>query len=185
MNATMHPVAPLTFDLDASDHIIAVGGSWDEQARRGGAEALSGSGPVGRLLWQYVRGAALRDTYVALFRRARAGPRTLEFGFRCDDEHERRSFTMHVMPLGGESLRVETRLVRAEVRPEALAVIAAGRGHHNAVRCSVCNHYRVGDEWLDVVDAVEQRQLLGSVRPLRLLHGVCPGCLGRLAAVTS
>lgn len=166
----------LSYRLDGDDRIVAVGGGWAAAARVGGAKALLEPGFIGRSLWQYIRARPLRELYQELFAAVRDAGRPVEFPYRCDTPERRRHMRMRLTPLADRGLEVGSWLVQAEPRGRPLVVVSVSRGSEHALRCSVCNRFRVADGWSDVIDAVAVGVVLDSDRPLRVIYGVCQDC---------
>lgn len=158
----------IAYTIDEDEVIRSTGGDW----------SLVGKEVIGTSLWDHIRSGALRDIYRALFLRARDGE-SVVFEYRCDSFTHRRFMRMTIDRADG-GLTLESILLDEIPRDEPLPVVAASRGQNLVARCSVCNHYGVGPQWVDIVDAVTARKLLSDDRPVRTIHGVCPKCTQRL-----
>lgn len=164
----MNDWAIVRYDLDSEDTITEIDGPWPIRS------------PIGRSIWDFVRGSALRALYTHIFERTRTSGRELELPYRCDTDELRRHLLMKIIPRADGGLSVEN-LVHAVVpRHEPLAVVSAARGQILLLRCSVCNFFGNGQEWIDVVDAASAKRILDDDRPVRVLYGVCPKCRAEL-----
>ncbi len=161
------------YTVDDDEVIQSTDGDW----------SLVETDVIGTSLWDYVRSETLRDIYRALFARARGGE-DVAFEYRCDSFTHRRFMRMRIAK-SGEGLTCESILLDAIPRDEPLPIVAASRGHNLVTRCSVCNTYGVGRDWVDVIDAVTASRLLADERPVRTIHGVCPSCIQSLRGLTA
>lgn len=157
----------IVYTLDDDDVIVATEGDW------------SGiPSPVGRSIWTFVLDRDLQMLYRHLFAEARAG-RDIDFVYRCDSPRHRRRIEM-TMAMTPEGLMVSSVLVGEELRDEPLAVLAASRGHAQAIRCSICGRFGRAGDWVDILDAATADAWFDTDRPVKVRHGVCPACLAGL-----
>jgi hypothetical protein len=173
-------IAPLSFDVDASDAIVRVDGPWDEFAARNGAPQLTRAAVLSRSLLSFVAGGEMRQLTAMLLARVRSGA-VVSLGFRCDAPAERRHLLLDAHAVGG-LVRCRTTLLRAEPRDVPLLLDdAQERGGDRLSVCGWCRRVQVpGPAWKEVEEAVESLGLFDGGSLPALTHGICPDCASLL-----
>jgi hypothetical protein len=130
-----------------------------------------GQSVVGKSLWNYVKGCETASFLNAVLFAVRYKQHPFETTYRCDSPNQPRLFRMHVEPCSDEKLVVRHVLLSmgAARSPKVIAFEKWMGGS----RCSMCCHFRVGDEWLDPFDAPDTKFFPSE-------HVICPDC--KLAA---
>lgn len=170
----------ITYRVDAEDLLVEVGGDWHAFASENGCSTLTPA-PLGRSLWSFVTGAEARMLWQGLLARARAGER-VSVPYRCDAPAFRRFLTMQLEADRDDSVLLTSGLVLEEERTEMCWLAASAERASELVRsCSWCRSFAVGDEWVEVEEAVARLRLLEAAPP-QITHTLCPGCAGTLAA---
>lgn len=170
----------ITYRVDAEDLLVEVGGDWHGFAAENGCSTLTPA-PLGRSLWSFVTGEETLMLWQGLLARARAGER-VSVPYRCDAPGLRRFLTMQLGADEDGSVLLTSLLVLEERRTEvSWLATTAGPGAELVRSCSWCRSFAVGDEWVEVEEAVARLRLLESAPP-QITHGLCPGCAGMLAA---
>jgi len=167
---------PATFAaLDPSGTILWTNRAWRAfAADNGGDEALR-AGAVGT---SYVGaiGAEVGPFYARAFAEALASGRPFTQEYACPSAELYRRFRLRALPIGGEGLLVEHRLLveRPHEGPAAEAVDARYRNEHGfLVQCAECRCVRRRDwsTW-DFVPSWVARP------PGEASHTICPVCAG-------
>lgn len=167
--------AGVTYEIGHDDVIVSVGGAWNDFATANQTPALS-SGVVGRSLWDFLSGPTPRQVYRDLLTRVRQGHR-VQFPFRCDSLNCARHMAMLMTPLPDGAVRFETTLV---VAIPILGLHGTEPLDPLVTVCSWCKRVAVGPDWLEPEAAVARFRLLDRDAPVRLTHGICPGCVTTL-----
>jgi hypothetical protein len=182
--------------VDARGRVRGVGGNaWDDFARTGGAPQIADGFILGRSLFRAIAGAPVRAAY----RRIHEGvlserTRHVDFEYRCDAPDVRRTMRMAVsrlcLPGAAPGLLYQSQILAAVNRPwvslfEPERIIERIRQDHGVpiVRmCSFCQRVawpkEVCGAWLEAEDYYRA----GGPGDVRVSHGVCPACEGRLEA---
>lgn len=160
--------------VDAANRVVEVDLDWDEFLLHNGGTAQSARDQVlGRALEGFMAGDSTRMFVRVALDAARLKGLTRVLPYRCDSPTERRHFEMIVSPAGAGHVRVDHRLLRADVRP------TPGRpwvGRTTARwRCSQCLAVRQAGSpmWVGADRAAPG----GPVA-----EDVCPDCARRLFA---
>ncbi|MGE0310194.1 MAG: hypothetical protein AB7P21_01045 [Lautropia sp.] len=175
-------MSELSYRLDAGDRLQAVSGNWEASARQGGATTLAGDAVLGRSLWEFVRDATLRDIYGRLFVIVRSRGEPLSFDYRCDTPTERRLMRMTLTPLGNANIEIANAQVWADPRPPVRQQNVF-RGSATVRCCSLCNHFEIEGQWVDVCDAVSAGMLGRVERSIRVAFAVCAPCRARVESM--
>lgn len=172
----------LTYRIDARDRIIQVNPAWTEFARRNQGEALLPERILGEGLLQAITDGTVRELYVQMIRRARAGV-PVRFHYRCDAPDRRRTFEMEIRPRAGGEVEFVSTLEHEEPRPPVALLQAGQRRDTRLLRvCSWCQQVALPDRtWVPVEQAVKVLCLLEAETFPRLTHGICESCRAKLA----
>lgn len=173
-------MADLSYTVDASDVIVAVGGAWDDSARCNDAEKIVSTQIIGKSLDGFIHGDETRMFVRTMLMSARVLNRPVMRPYRCDSPQRKRFMEMTVTPLDGGNIEVMHQEVHSEPIANPTRMVAAPKGVTgvHTKRCSVCNRLRVNGIWSELDDAVASGHLAPAVAPaLRVIYGVCPDCL--------
>lgn len=167
----------ITYRVDAVNRIVDVGAGWSAFARANHGMALLPERVLGSNLLDAISDMTLRELYVRLLQRARAGaPQT--FHYRCDAPDRRRTFEMQIRQLPGGTVEFVSTLKHEAPRP-SLAVLELGRPRDDRMLniCSWCQKVELPDgRWVPVETAVELLHLLEAETFPQLSHGICARC---------
>ncbi len=169
----------MRYVLDAKDRLLELSPEWTPFALENDAPELAADKVRGRLIWDFLADRTTCRILAALFDRARRGY-PVGYTFRCDAPASRRLFSMSISSLAPGTLTLETDVVLIEKREEPMPLLerAGPRGEQHLRMCSWCK--RVADEkggWVEVEQAVRDRNLFHEERLPELTHGICPTCL--------
>jgi len=135
---------------------------------------------LGQDLLRSVADQTVRELYVRMIRRARAGT-PVRFHYRCDAPDRRRMFEMKIhLVAGGEVEFVSTLRYENPRAPVALLEPGRLRDDRLLLVCSWCQMVALPDKtWVPVESAVETLHLLEAETFPRLTHGICESCLAK------
>ncbi len=174
----------LSYTLDATDTIVAVGGAWNDFAiKNDGAEIVSEK-VIGKKLDQFVHGDETLMFVRTMIMSARVLKRPVVRPYRCDSPSLKRFMEMKVEPKERGEVDVSHRELRSEPSLHAVRVAAAAMGTSaiSVKRCSICNWVRAQQVWSELDEAIAaQRVSLVDSQALRVVYGVCPDCLVNIA----
>ncbi len=173
----------LAYTIDGADRIVEVCDGWEPFALENGGRELAPDKVLGRQLWDFVSGFAVRDLYRMILRRARGGV-PVSFEIRCDAPHCRRHLGIRVTPLRDGHVQFRTEVLRVEMRPPvALLDAHAPRGVEVVRICSWCKKVHMPpDAWIEVEEAVLRLRLFERAEVPQLSHGICRACVDLVAA---
>jgi hypothetical protein len=172
----------ITYDVDATDVIRAVGGSWAEHALANGGDRLV-HGVVGRRLWDFIGGATTQHMYQNLVGKVRESGEPITFPFRCDSPALRRDMRMHLLPLSDGWVRFESLTVQTRAWPTALLARQPASKPDGVIRiCSWCKKGKLRDEWVEPEVVVEELGMFIGDRERLISHAICPPCAHALEA---
>jgi hypothetical protein len=157
-----------------------VGGGWDRFALDNGATGALSENVLGQSLFASIEGEEVRALLRALIERVRTSGRPAKKMYRCNSPSELRLYTMTLTPLAGGALQVMhepaeitllNRVVPFEyhLRPTSASV----------PRCSFCNRFLQGSQWMDAAELPLLRV------PLMVVNDVCDVCRQDLQLVES
>lgn len=167
----------LIYRIDAGDRISHVNPAWSEFARDNQGEAVMPGKVLGKNLLLAMTDQTVRELYVQMIRRARAGA-IVRFHYRCDAPDRRRTFEMQIRPLVDGEVEFASTLRHEEPR-EPVALLQAGQVRDDRLLrvCSWCQKVALPEStWVPVEEAVEVLQLLEADKFPRLTHGICEPC---------
>jgi hypothetical protein len=166
-----------SYDLDRHLVITSLGPGWDEFALENGAAELLAPAPVGHPLMMYVSDATTVHLYELLFTRVSRERREVSFPIRCDGPALRRYLTVTISPKAGAGFRVNTMLVRSEARaPVQLLATSLPRRQDQLVVCGWCKKAGVGEQWVELEQAVALLGMFEGRDPPEMTHGICTTC---------
>lgn len=178
----MTPIAGIiTYQIDAADKLVSIGGAWNKFARENNAVELAAANVLGRSLWEFVKDETVRHLYGQILKKVRAG-RVMKFDFRCDAPAEQRHLRMVIEPADHGSVQFQTRPIKIHPRPAGIEFsLSCGSLIDPVIACSWCNRIRTSDrEWVELEKAVEIMKLFAVAPNVVLSHGICTSCRDRV-----
>lgn len=168
----------ITYTLDSSDHLTAIGGGWQEFARSNNGNSLTEEEILGRPLFDFIHGAEIRQIYKSIFTKVRETGRALKFTFRCDAPDMRRSMEINIAPLPDGGLEIRTDLLTEEPRrtvpvlepdvPRTMEILPI---------CCICGSVQSeAGYWVPLEEGCARLGLFESSCQPQLSHGYCPTC---------
>lgn len=174
------PFDGLSYTVDGEGTIVAVGGSWDDFARRNGGEAILSTRIIGKKLDQFIHGDETLMFMRTMIMSARVLDTAIQRPYRCDSPALKRYMEMTLQPHADGVVEVIHRELRSEpvAHPVRMMAVPCGNGSRFVKRCSVCNRLRIQEVWSEVDEAVADGRLLPQdLHALKVFYGVCPQCL--------
>lgn len=172
----MCPPKAFVYEVDRADRLRDVSPEWVEFAKENDAKGLNHS-VLGESLWPYVGGEATRHVYQQLFFQVRKDGRERTVPFRCDSPRTRRFMELTIRRIDGGALQVRSVLLREEPRDAVpLLDVSAKRSGELLRMCAWCKKVEVGDEWLEVEEAIAALDLFGAPEVPSISHAMCPEC---------
>lgn len=184
----------IVYLTDAEGTIVAIGNSnWNRFAcENNGTSLYDGRGVIGRNIFDFIQGDAVRETYRRFFDAILAGKsRRARLVSRCDSPAVRRELWIVITPVHGESgvehLLVQSLTLSEEARPPVdlfnfdAMLEKLRRAKHLPIltMCSYCQDVRSpgncadGDDTWISAEIYYQR---GGDSKVRISHGMCPAC---------
>jgi hypothetical protein len=180
--ATSYPEIGLSYTLDVSNTIVAVGGCWDDFARNNDGEAILAAKIIGRKLDEFVSGDTTRMFVRTMIMSARTLQRPLQRPYRCDSPQLKRFMEMILQPGVAGAVEIMHRQLRCEPIPRPVRLLAAAPGTASTgtltKRCSLCNRVLTRGRWREIDDAVSAEHLAAD-STVRVIFGVCGDCLAQ------
>ncbi len=178
--------------IEPSGSIAAVGRTnWQQFAVANGAEDLDGgAGLIGRNLFEFIEGAAVRQSYRRLLEGIVSGHRSrVVVDYQCDSPTLARHYRQSISPLGRGPVRhllVQNITVGEWPRPAlGLYDFAAHSGRASrrqlpiVAMCSYCQLVRYPADSTDETGqwvAAETYYHRGGGSSVQISHGLCPDC---------
>ena len=170
MTSPIRPVhdGPCTtfYILDRHDHVVETGGQWDDFARMNDAPGAARASVYGRNLWDMIDGREMRSFLNAIFFWCRREAVGFESLYRCDSPDVSRLYRMIVHPREDGHLWVGHRFVSSSLKPSPVADLTE---RLCGARCSMCCHYKVGEDWIDPFVSPAPHDFPSA-------HVLCPVC---------
>ncbi len=83
-------------------------------------------------------------------------------------------------------MEFHTRTLLEEERPTPILLDAdVGRSDELLRSCGWCKKFLVGDEWVEVEEAVQRLRLFQRRRLPSITHGICDGCYEKMNEVAA
>ena len=166
-----------TYQIDAEDNIIFVGGAWSSFANANSGQGLLSSPPLNKSIWDFIVGLSTQYIYHTLINRVRTNRKPLTFPFRCDSPDTLRYLEMEISPGVGDSVWFRT-TVKREIGPNTLPVIESSQSLEKSIikMCSWCKLISVRNNWLTLEDAIWFQGLMDAPEVPPITHGICPDC---------
>ncbi len=168
-----------SYGVDAHDIITFVDDEWLRFAAENDTPGLDRDAVVGRSIWKFIGGAETQFLYQLIFERVRETGKGATVPFRCDSPQFRRRMKLKIDPGSDGSLTFVSRQLSTESRhPVRLFDVSVLRTNAQLVVCSWCRRIEVGDQWLEVEQALRRLHLLSFTEIPGISHGICDDCLG-------
>lgn len=163
--------------VDRDGVIVSVNDEWLAFARENDAPELVRKTVEGRPLWDFMDGMETRHISRLLFEKARNTGKTLIIPYRCDSPGIRRFLEMEIAPMVDGTVAFRSRYLKYEPRdPVRFLDRGVGRTSEFLTLCSWCRRARVGDEWVELEDAIGKNELFSTSSLPQLTHGICQDC---------
>lgn len=157
--------------LDPRNHIISIGGSWEEFSAENGGKNTSLKDIYGRPLVDFVTGDTTRMWLETIFQFARIMGKTVERSYRCDSPELKRFMLMRVIPEFGGVLRIEHDILSTEKRAVPIHIQYGRVASTDATkRCSICGRVNI-DEWME-----PHMKHTGPSGQISVTYTVCDDC---------
>lgn len=173
----------LVYRIDAAGNLTFVNDAWSKFARDNHGETVLPEQVLGRSLMASLAGATIRELYLRMIQRARAGV-PVRFQYRCDAPAKRRVFEMNIRGLAGGAVEFTSALLQEETRPP-VALLEANRPRDDRLllMCSWCQQVAVAEgRWEPVETAVTTLGLMEAETLPDVTHGICPPCAKKMRA---
>lgn len=173
-----HETQNYRYCIDADDLLIEVDALWLAFARENGASQLTEAAVLGRSLWNFVEGEAIRAVYKDIHVRLRSERKSAAFTFRCDSPRLKRHMRMTITPGEDGQLQYASHIVWTEPqRMHALLDTDLQRSKAFLTVCSCCKKALLEpDSWLEIEKVSLSVGLLESSKAPQLRHSICPNC---------
>ena len=170
------------YRIDANDLLIEVDDLWLAFARENGAAQLTEAAVIGRSLWDFVEGEAVRTVYEEIHERLRSCGKSAAFTFRCDSPRLKRHMHMTITAAEHGQLQYASHVLWTEPqRLLALLDTDQQRSKSFLMVCSCCKKAMLEpDEWLEIEKVSLSVGLLEAGKVPQLRHTICPKCAGSL-----
>nr|MEE4268635.1 PAS domain-containing protein [Candidatus Krumholzibacteria bacterium] len=173
----------VVFVLDKNNKIVDVNETWDRFAAENEGLGLSRPEVVNRNLFEFIHGDSTRMFVQVLLDYARIHQNTVERDYRCDSDQVKRFMKMVIKPQPDGTVLLENITLRVEKLDPRVPFRLAGPGQRGHLRCSMCNHLKFGDQWVDPADALRRGEV-DSVDN-RVTYSVCPSCRSSIRGAPS
>jgi hypothetical protein len=169
------------YQVDAEDRIINIDGAWSAFARENGGQSLLNNPPIGRLIWDLIRGMSTRNIYHIIMKQVRKTGHPARFPFRCDSPDVRRYMEMKISLGEAGSLWFQTSIAKVVAADgNNVSNYAASPTKELVQMCAWCDRVQVGDEWLPLEVAIWSLGLLDTPEAPPISHDICLSCYNQL-----
>jgi len=167
----------VTYTVDASNRIVAVGGDWDRFARENSAPELSGERILGRPITDFLSPGPVVALVNELLERVRARGTAATIPFRCDSPELLRRLELTLTPLADGGVEFRSATVIERPHPHALRILdpSVPRSDDHLTLCAWCRSVSL-PEWVELDEAIRRLQLLETLPLPMISHGICPAC---------
>jgi len=167
----------VTYRTDSNGRIISVNREWTRFAIENGAPELQGKAVLGKQLSDSFAGDETRHVYTLIVEKVHRKNRAAVVPFRCDGPTIRRMMELTILPREKGETEYRARELREEETPY-LPLLDPDRPRSGdmVLVCSWCRSVRVGEEWVEVEEAVRQLRLFEAVEMPSITHGICERC---------
>ena len=169
----------LMYQVDAGDTIVCVSDNWASFAEENNwAGEIQPNDVVGHTLWRFIQNEETRHLYQILFKRTREGNPSRPVTFRCDSPGERRFLELKIEALAEKQIKLTSRVVRTESRPEVnLLNSKSSRSTSFITICSMCKKIKTAPgKWVEIEEGLEQLKIFEAEDIPQLTHGLCEAC---------
>ncbi|HNP29927.1 MAG: hypothetical protein KC592_01920 [Nitrospira sp.] len=168
----------IQYSIDRNDHIRFINEAWLKFACQNAGGHLNRAFVIGKSLWEFIEGEELRHLYRLIFKTVRMKQQAAVFSFRCDSSLCQRHFQLVVSPLQEDELMFSTHSIREVARePVFFLDPDVPRGETFLTICSWCMKIRLPNQgWIELEEAVNCLDSLGSGVVPSLTHGICLEC---------
>jgi hypothetical protein len=168
----------IQYSIDRADRIGFINEAWLQFACQNAGEHLNRAHVTGKSLWEFIEGEDVRQVYGMIFKAVRTKHQPAVFRFRCDSSVCRRYYLLTVSPLHEEELMLSSHPISEVSRsPVPLLDPDVQRGEPFLTICSWCLKACLPtNEWVELEEAINRGDFLGSRPVPRLTHGLCPKC---------
>lgn len=175
----------VSYTVNADDELVSVNEAWGDFASSNDGAGAAAAAVLGRKLWDFIAGAETQLLYRDILHRVRRG-NTVRFSIRCDAPDRRRLIEVVAAPGAGAAVEFHTRVLWEEAR-ERQPLLDPRVAHSDEFLhvCAWCKKVQVGDEWIEVEEAVTRLALFDRPALPWLSHGVCPACDAEMQRVLS
>lgn len=181
----MSEAPDIVYRVNAKDEIDFISEDWDRFAAANGGESIFSEKVLHRPIWDFITDLSTQDIYRTLMQKARAG-RPIQFTFRCDAPWRRRFLEMTILGKGGGAVEFRTRTLMEQERPAQVLLDADVDRTDELLRsCSWCKKFLVGNEWVEVEEAIQRLRLFQRRRLPSITHGICDACYDRMSEVAA
>ncbi len=178
--STAVPDRAFVYCVDADDRIVSVTPEWESFALENDASQLTSESVCGRPLAGFIANRETQHLYEMILEKVRREACTVVVPFRCDGPRIRRFMELTVSPGQNGQVEFEGRIRREEEREVVALFESPGdRDDGYVLVCSWCKRVEVGDEWVEVEEAVTRLDLFGATPLPKITHGMCPDCVGQ------
>lgn len=166
-----------SYQVDAEDKIIYIGGGWNTFAIANGGNSLATSPPLGKSLWSCINGLSTRFIYQSLVNKVRRTKQKISLPLRCDAPDTLRYLELEISPGARDSIWFRTTL-KKEIDQNSLSPIAKPdlMEQPTIKMCAWCKLIAFRDSWLTIEDVIWFHGLLDGPEVPPITHGICPDC---------
>ena len=133
----------ITYIIDEIDHIVEVGGDWDEFASKNNGETILKENVESNEIWHFIKDSGVRYLYRVMIEKIRKLGGRIEFPFRCDSCVVRRFMKLEIEPYPNDTVRFVSTVLNEEERPRIDMMDPALPKSDEIVRiCSWCKKNR-------------------------------------------
>lgn len=157
--------------LDASNSIVTVGNNWDNIAHQNGGFMAMSERVLGKPLSTFIAGTESASFINAVVFWARRERKVFATQYRFDSDDEAHLYAMKVVPKDDDFVLVTHQLLGTTQRPWQSTVTPV-RERVSVARCSMCCHYKMGEDWIDPFTDLSRAYLPET-------HVICPDCKSR------
>lgn len=179
----MSDTPEITYAVNRNDEIVFVSEAWDPFAHANGGASVCAERVLHRPIWDFITDPSTQEVYRILLQKARAG-HPIQFTFRCDAPWRRRFLEMTIVGGAGDTVEFRTRTLLEQERPvPVLLDPEAARSDELLRSCSWCKKFHVGDEWVEVEEAIQRLRLFQRRQLPAITHGMCDECYEKMNEV--
>lgn len=170
-----------TYTIDASDKINFVSAEWLQFAAENDAAELTKAKVMGKSIWNFISGGAVRRVYQDLIVALRSNSSEVVLPLRLDSPSIVRDMELRVSAQVADEIEFEGRIVSHRKRSE-VAVLSreAERSDETVSICSFCRRVEVEAQWVELGTKSLPKGFGSGPAVPRLNEIVCPECDGRL-----